>query len=110
MCSDSRKLDSFNSRNYANLPLSELVTLLSDTPFVVILTSHYIEAKLFKELDILHNRDALVNALVYTASLHRAYSLLVGLRRQGLMTGLKQPRSVRQSSTLSLAVVLIDLR
>lgn len=41
--------------------------------------------------------------------LHLAYSLLVGLRREGLMTGRKLPRSVRQSSTLRLAVVLIDL-
>lgn len=29
-----------------NLPLSEFVTLLNDTPFVVIPTSHYIEVKI----------------------------------------------------------------
>lgn len=80
MCSDIRKLDSFNSRTYVNLPLSEFVNLLSDTPFLVILTSPYIEVKIFKELDILHNCGALVNVPVYTASLHLAYSLLVGLR------------------------------
>lgn len=81
MCSDIRKLDSFNSSTYVNLPLTEFVNLLRDIPFVVILTSHYIEVKIFKELDILHSCGALVKALVSTASLHLAYSLLVGLRR-----------------------------